>query len=50
MSDETHQKRRAFEAAGPHYRAFYERHYPVPMLGGRVAEPITPDARRRSGV
>lgn len=44
MSDETHEKRRAFEAAGAHYRAFYERYYPVPTLGGPVAKPVTADA------
>jgi hypothetical protein len=44
MADERYEKRRAYEAAGAHYRACYEQYHPVRALGGRAAQPMTPDA------
>ncbi len=44
MNEERHEKRRAYEAAGAHYRAAYERYFPVRALGGPVAQPLTPEA------
>lgn len=43
MNDERHEKRKAYETAGASYRAYYERHYPVRVLGSRPAEPVTPE-------
>ncbi|MEX1022348.1 MAG: hypothetical protein WD058_04280 [Dehalococcoidia bacterium] len=44
MNDDRREKRKAYEAASTHHRAFYERYYPVPVLGGRPAEAVTPEA------
>lgn len=43
MNEDRLQKRRAHEAAQTYHRAFYERYYPTPVLGGRRAEPVTPE-------
>ena len=43
MNDDQLEKRRAFEAAKAHQRAYYERYYPVRVLGGRPAEVVTPE-------
>lgn len=43
MNEERHQKRQAYVAAQTHQRAFYERYYPVRVLGGRTAEAVTPE-------
>lgn len=43
MNDEQHEKRRAFESAKAHQRAYYERYYPVRTMGGRPAEAVTPE-------
>lgn len=44
MTRERDEKRRAYEAAKAHQRAYYERFYPVRALGGRQAEEVTPEA------
>lgn len=43
MNDEQHEKRRAFESAKAHQRAYYERYYPVRTMGGRPPEAVTPE-------
>jgi hypothetical protein len=41
MTDDRIAKRRAYETAKAHQRGYYERYYPVRVLGGRAAEPVT---------
>jgi len=41
MDDERPAKRRAYEAAKTHHRAYRERFYPLSTLGGRPAERVT---------
>ncbi|PKN82421.1 MAG: hypothetical protein CVU47_03095 [Chloroflexi bacterium HGW-Chloroflexi-9] len=36
-------KRRAYEAARTHERAYSERYYPLHVLGARAAEVVTPE-------
>ena len=40
MNDDQLTKRRAFEFAKAHQRAYYESYYPVRVLGGRPAEVV----------
>jgi hypothetical protein len=44
MSEDSYQKRKAYVAASTYHRAYYERYYPVRVLGGRPAEPVTREA------
>ena len=41
MTDDRIEKRRAYETAKAHQRGYYERYYPVQVLGGRPAEAVT---------
>lgn len=41
--DDRSTKRLAYEAAKAHQRAYYEKYYPVKVLGGRPAEVVTPE-------
>jgi hypothetical protein len=41
--DDRREKRRAYEAAATHLRAYRERYYPLRVLGGRPAETVTPE-------
>lgn len=41
MTDDRIATRRAYETAKAHERGYYERYYPVRVLGGRPAEPVT---------
>ncbi len=44
MTDDRVEKRRAYETAKAQQRGYYERYYPVQVLGGRPAEPVTAEA------
>ena len=41
MNEDRREKRRAYEAASAHHRAYYEKYFPVKVLGGKPAEPVT---------
>ena len=43
MSDDRREKRRALQTATTNHRAYYQRYYPLSVLGGRPAEPVTPE-------
>jgi hypothetical protein len=43
MNEDRREKRKAYEVASTYYRAYYELYYPAGVLGGRPAEPVTPD-------
>ncbi len=43
MNADPNEKRKAYEAAKTHQRAYYERFHPVKVLGGRLAEAETPE-------
>ena len=43
MREQENDRRRAYEVAKTHERAFRERFYPLQVLGGREAEAITPE-------
>ena len=43
MGDERTDRRRAYEVAKTHERAFRERYFPVPALGSREPEKVTPE-------
>lgn len=43
MNEDRLEKRKAYEAAKTHQRAYQERYYPVKVLGGRAAEAVTPE-------
>ncbi|MCK9495357.1 MAG: hypothetical protein M0R75_07660 [Dehalococcoidia bacterium] len=43
MTTDRDEKRRAYEAAKARQRAYYERYYPLRVLGGRSPEPVTPE-------
>ena len=43
MTNDEHERRRAFEVAKTLERAYRERFYPVEALGSRQPEPVTPE-------
>jgi hypothetical protein len=43
VNEDRSQLRRAYVVAKTNLRAFRERYYPVPALGGRAAEAVTPE-------
>lgn len=43
MNDDRREKRKAFEEATTHHRAYYERYFPTRVLGSRAADPVTPE-------
>ncbi len=45
MDEQRLAAQRAYEGAAARYRALYERHFPLQVLGGRPALPVTPEAQ-----
>lgn len=43
MNEDRLARRRAYIAAKTRERAFHERYYPLPVMGGRAAEAVTPE-------
>ena len=43
MNGDRREKRKAYEAATTHHRAYYERYYSVKLLGSRPPDPVTPE-------
>lgn len=44
MAEDKIVKRRAYEAAAARLRSYHERYFPLGVLGGRPALPMTPEA------
>ncbi len=44
MAEDRILKRRAYEAAAARLRSFHERYFPLDVLGGKPALPMTPEA------
>lgn len=44
MAEDRIAKRRAYEAAAARLRSYHERYFPLGVLGGRPALPMTPEA------
>jgi len=43
VNEDRREKRKAYEAATTHHRAYHERYYPVKVLGSRPPDPVTPE-------
>ncbi len=43
MNEDRLEQRKAYVAAKTRERAYYERYHPLPVLGARVAEVVTPE-------